>query len=309
MPHGRPHPAHLLRRAGPGRRATARAPATQFRLRGRRGRRRELPALPPRPRAGARPAVQRRQARYMGAALVARRPSCWPTAATPATAATWTSTSSTRRTPASERRHGRGPGRLVAARLVARRPAVRPLEYLSINESYVHLVDVATGEAQTLTPRRPRAGRPWPTATSASPGRQVRLLDDRPRLASSAASPATTSRRGEPPRRSRPTSPGTSRASTCPTTADDRPGRQRGRGLALHVLDAASGRELPAPAPLRAGHGPGVPPRAARVRLRPGSARSPARRLLLRPGLRQARALDAERDGRARPRRRSPSRR
>ncbi len=35
---------------------------------------------------------------------------------------------------------------------------VAAVEYISINETYVHLVDVATGETETLTPRRPAAG-------------------------------------------------------------------------------------------------------------------------------------------------------
>ena len=182
---------------------------------------------------------------------------CWPTAATPATARTWTSTSSIPRDPARPggSRTSRGTGPSPTGRPTTR--TVAAIEYLSINESYVHLVDVATGEARTPTPRAAPGGPTvaygdvrfsrdgkaiyW-TTDLGSEFRRLARHDLASRRLHDADGPHPLGRGGLRPVRRR---------------HDDHPGRQRGRGLAA---PRARRRERP-----RSGPPPGSPPGRSRA--------------------------------------------
>ena len=55
------------------------------------------------------------------------------------------------------------------------------VEYISINESYIHIIEVATGKTETITPR---PGTPRPSGlrqrSEVVEGREIDLLPDRP---------------------------------------------------------------------------------------------------------------------------------
>jgi dipeptidyl aminopeptidase/acylaminoacyl peptidase len=125
---------------------------------------------------------------------------------------------------------------------------VAAIEYISINESYVHLVDVATGAAETLTPRRPapapsiahgairwsKDGRAlyW-TTDDATEFKQLARHD----LATKQSTPLTA----HVPWNVEEIDLADDGTRVAFTANED--------GIArLHVLDAATGRELPPPA-------------------------------------------------------------
>ena len=102
---------------------------------------------------------------------------------------------------------------------------VAAIEYISINETYVHLVDVATGDAETLTPAARQApAQRRPSATGQSAGRRTAARSTgRPTSARSSNTwPATIWPRSSR-LRSRPASPGTSRTRLSRRTAPGSP--------------------------------------------------------------------------------------
>jgi dipeptidyl aminopeptidase/acylaminoacyl peptidase len=127
---------------------------------------------------------------------------------------------------------------------------VAAVEYISINETYIHLVDVATGATETLTPRRPIGAGAEPTVAYGA----VRWSKDGQALYMTSdlgAEFKQLTRHDLATRQTTPLSAGIAWDVEETDLSDD------GSRLAfvtnengaarIHVLDTANGRELPAP--------------------------------------------------------------
>ena len=177
------------------------------------------------------------------------------------------------------------------------------VEYVSINESYIWLVDVATGKK---TRSRPGAARRSPTSRCER-RRQGHLRRDRPGrefmrlayidLASKKHTSLTT------------TFPGTSRLRRCRTTASRSPSSPTKTAQRPAPARHAH-RQGDARAEAAGGHDrrSGMARQQSRPGLRGHLGPLAGRRLLARRHHRQDRPLDGERIGRSRTRRHSPSR-
>ena len=154
------------------------------------------------------------KSRNMGPAMVAVGRPRWPGAATPATAATWTSTSPPRATRISSACSRRSPGQWTVADWSPDETRVAAVEYISINESYIHIIEVATGKTETITPRRadPKAEPVAVERPAMVEGRPVALLPHRPGERVPPAGSSSSGFRADRSR-SRTTSRGTSRNS------------------------------------------------------------------------------------------------
>ena len=111
-----------------------------------------------------------------------RRASSSPGAATPATAATWTSTSPSPLDPHFVRRLKEVSGQWTVSDWSPDETRIVAVEYISINESYIHIIDVATGKTETITPRPsdPKAERVFAgEAKWSKDGKSIYYITDR----------------------------------------------------------------------------------------------------------------------------------
>ena len=145
-----------------------------------------------------------------------RRASSWPGAATPATAATWTFTSPRRAIPHFVRLLKEVSGQWTVADWSPDETRVVAVEYISINESYIHIIEIATGKTETHhpAPRRPQGRAGLRRRREMVEGRPIALLPHRQRERIPPAWCIHDLASGNVATLSRATSRGTSRSST-----------------------------------------------------------------------------------------------
>ena len=267
-----------------------------------------LPDVPLRPRDRRRDAADRRQVAEQSGRVVAVGGRSWRTPAPAATARTPTCTSIDPADPKSDAKVAELGGGWGVLDWSPGDGTILVGEYVSINESYLWLVDVKTGAQDGADAarrrRRPRTPAEASPRTASTCGRTTDRGSEFQRLAS-----IDVADEGGHTYLSDRSPIGTSRSSSSRRTASDRV-RRPTRPASARLRD----RLAPGAGPV----GPSCPPGGLRPEVPPEgparwastctSASTADATLFPRPRHGQARALDRERDRRARPRERSPSR-